>query len=104
MVFHDEHSFHHKNQKLAPNWRGLHQITRLKAHHKTEIQQRHNNKKLLVRTNQLKPHLVPEHSIIGLVQDQALENHDQANQTKRSLNKQIMTKPTDPSNLEPVTI
>jgi hypothetical protein len=58
LVLLDEHSFLHKNQKLAPKWSGPHKIIRLKGDANVEIQLRHNNKKTVVHANRLKPYYV----------------------------------------------
>jgi hypothetical protein len=58
LVLLDEHSFLHKNQKLAPKWSGPHKIIRLKGDANIEIQLRHNNRKTVVHTNRLKPYFV----------------------------------------------
>jgi hypothetical protein len=54
----DEHSFLHKNQKLAPKWSGPHKIVRLKGDANVEIQLKHNNRKTVVHANRLKPYFV----------------------------------------------
>jgi hypothetical protein len=54
LVLLDEHSFLHKNQKLAPKWLGPHKIIRL-GDANIEIQLRHNNRKTVVHANRLKP-------------------------------------------------
>jgi hypothetical protein len=54
----DEHSFLHKNQKLAPKWSGPHKIIRLKGDANVEIQLRHNSRKTVVHANRLKPYFV----------------------------------------------
>ncbi len=59
LVLLDEHSFLHKNQKLAPKWLGPHKIVRLKGEANVKIQLRHNNKKVVVHSNRLKPYFVP---------------------------------------------
>ena len=59
LVLMDEHSFLHKNQKLAPKWSGPHKVIRLKGEANVEIQLRHNNKKVVVHCNRLKPYFVP---------------------------------------------
>jgi hypothetical protein len=58
LVLLDEHSFLHKNQKLAPKWSGPHKIVRLKGDANAEILLRHNSKKTVVHTNRLKPYFV----------------------------------------------
>jgi hypothetical protein len=40
LVLMDEHSFLHKNQKLAPKWSGTHKVVRLKGEANVEIQLR----------------------------------------------------------------
>jgi hypothetical protein len=55
LVLLDEHSFLHKNQKLAPKWSGPHKIIRLKGDANAEILLRHNNRKTVDHTNRLKP-------------------------------------------------
>ncbi len=59
LVLMDEHSFLHKNQKLAPKWSGPHKVIRLKGEANIEIQLRHNNKKVVVHCNRLKPYFLP---------------------------------------------
>ncbi len=58
LVLLDEHSFLHKNQKLAPKWSGPHKIICLKGDANAEILLRHNNRKTVVHTNRLKPYFV----------------------------------------------
>jgi hypothetical protein len=58
LVLLDEHSFLHKNLKLAPKWLGPHKIIRLKGDSNVEILLRHNNRKTVVNTNRLKPYFV----------------------------------------------
>jgi hypothetical protein len=58
LVLLDEHSFLHKNQKLAPKWSGPHKIIRLKGEANVKIQLRHNNRKTVVHANRLKPYFV----------------------------------------------
>jgi hypothetical protein len=58
LVLLDEHSFLHKNQKLAPKWSGPHKITWLKGEANVEIQLRHNDRKTVVHTNRLKPYFI----------------------------------------------
>ena len=59
LVLMDEHSFLHKNQKLAPKWSGPHKVIRLKGEANVEIQLGHNNKKVVVHCNRLKPYFIP---------------------------------------------
>jgi hypothetical protein len=54
----DEHSFLHKNQKLAPKWLGPHRVLRLKGESNIEIQLEHNNRKTVIHANRLKPYFV----------------------------------------------
>ncbi len=54
LVLLDEHSFLHKNQKLA----GPHRILRLKRESNVEIQLKQNNWKTVVHANRLKPYFV----------------------------------------------
>ncbi len=58
LVLLDEHSFLAKNQKLAAKWSGPHKILRLKGECNVELLLRHNNKKLIVHVNRLKPYFV----------------------------------------------
>jgi hypothetical protein len=58
LVLLDEHSFLHKNQKLAPKWSGPHKITHLKGDANIEIQLQHNNRKTVGHANRLKPYFV----------------------------------------------
>ncbi len=58
LVLMDEHSFLHKNQKLAPKWSGPHRVIRLKGDANVEIQLKHNNRKTVVHANRLKPYFV----------------------------------------------
>ncbi|MFM7188328.1 MAG: RNase H-like domain-containing protein, partial [Armatimonadota bacterium] len=58
LVLLDEHSFLHKNAKLAPKWSGPHRIIRLKNDNNVELRLRHNDKKLLVHCARLKPYIV----------------------------------------------
>jgi hypothetical protein len=62
LVLLDEHSFLHKNAKLAPNWSGPHRILRLKGDTNVELQLR-NGRKLVVHVNRLKPYVVPREDI-----------------------------------------
>jgi hypothetical protein len=59
LVLLDEHSFLHKNTKLAPKWSGPHRITQLKGVNNAELLLKHNGKKLLVHVNRLKPYIMP---------------------------------------------
>jgi hypothetical protein len=59
LVLMNEHSFLHKNQKLAPKWSGPHKVIQLKGEASAEIQLCHNNKKVVVHCNRLKPYYVP---------------------------------------------
>jgi hypothetical protein len=58
----DEHNFLHKNQKLAPKWSGPHKVVWLKGKANAEIMLRHNNKKIVVHCNRLKPYFVPNNN------------------------------------------
>ena len=58
LVLLDEHSFLHKNQKLAPKWSGPHRITKIKSHANMELLLK-NGKTLLVHAHRLKPYFVP---------------------------------------------
>jgi hypothetical protein len=58
LVLMDEHSFLHKNQKLAPKWSGPHKVVHLKGDANVEIQLRHNNRKTVIHANRLKPYFV----------------------------------------------
>jgi len=58
LVLLDEHSFLHKNEKLAPKWSGPHKIVRLKGDANVEIHVKHNNHKTVVHANRLKPYFV----------------------------------------------
>jgi hypothetical protein len=58
LVLLDEHSFLHKNAKLAPKWSGPHRIIRLKGESNVELQLR-TGRKLIVHVNRLKPYTVP---------------------------------------------
>jgi hypothetical protein len=62
LVLLDEHSFLHKNTKLAPKWSGPHRITQLKGVNNAELLLKHNGKKLLVHVNRLKPYIMPTES------------------------------------------
>jgi hypothetical protein len=64
LVLLDEHSFLAKNQKLAPKWSGPHKILRLKGECNVELLLRHNNKKLIVHVNRLKPYFVPKNAAV----------------------------------------
>ena len=59
----DEHSFLHKNQKLAPKWSGPHRVIRLKGDANVEIQLKHNNRKTVVHANRLKPYFVASQNL-----------------------------------------
>jgi hypothetical protein len=58
LILMDEHSFLHKNKKLAPKWSGPHKIVRLKGDANVEIQLKHNNCKTVVHANRPKPYFV----------------------------------------------
>jgi hypothetical protein len=58
LVLMDEHSFLHKNQKLAPKWSGPQKVVRLKGDANVEIQLKHNNCKTVVHATRLKPYFV----------------------------------------------
>ena len=58
LVLLDEHSFLHKNAKLAPNWSGPHRIVRLKNDNNVELKLR-NGRSLVTHVNRLKPYRVP---------------------------------------------
>jgi hypothetical protein len=64
LVLLDEHSFLARNQKLAPKWSGPHKILRLKGECNVELLLRHNNKKLIVHVNRLKPYFVPKSAAV----------------------------------------
>ncbi len=53
-----------RNQKLAPKWSGPHKILRLKGECNVELLLRHNNKKLIVHVNRLKPYFVPKSAAV----------------------------------------
>jgi hypothetical protein len=59
LVLLDEHSFLHKNQKLAPKWSGPHRVIKIKGSNNAELLLR-NGKRLLVHFNRLKPYIVPK--------------------------------------------
>ena len=61
LVLLDEHSFLHKNTKLAPKWSGPHRIIRLKGSCNAELLLK-NGKHLLIHVNRLKPYLTPQQS------------------------------------------
>ena len=54
----DEHSFLHKNQKLAPKWSGPQKVVRLKGDANVKIQRKHNNRKTVAHAKRLKPYSV----------------------------------------------
>jgi len=58
LVLLDEHSFLHKNTKLAPNWSGPHRIVRLKNDNNVELKLK-NGRYLLTHASRLKPYFVP---------------------------------------------
>jgi hypothetical protein len=58
LVLMDEHSFLHKNQKLALKWSGPHRVIHIKGELNVEIQLKHNNRKTVVHANRLKPYFV----------------------------------------------
>ncbi len=64
LVLLDEHSFLHKNTKLAPKWSGPHCILRLKGPVNVELLLNDKKKHLLVHVNRIKPYFVPEKSKI----------------------------------------
>ena len=58
LVLLDEHSFLHKNAKLAPKWTGPHRVVRLIHDNNVELKLQ-NGRKLVTHTNRLKPYFVP---------------------------------------------
>jgi hypothetical protein len=58
LVLLNEHSFLHKNLKLAAKWSGPHRITEIKSHANKELKLK-NDKTLHVHAHQLKPYFVP---------------------------------------------
>jgi hypothetical protein len=64
LVLMDEHSFLHKNQKLAPKWSGPHRVLRLKGQSNVEIQLKHNNRKTVVHANRLKSYFVANKNLV----------------------------------------
>ena len=58
LVLLDEHSFLHKNTKLAPKWSGPHRIIKVKNDTNVELLLK-NKKHLIVHVNRLKPYIVP---------------------------------------------
>ena len=54
----DEHSFLHKNQKLAPKFSGPHQVIKNKGHNVVELKLA-NGKKLITNAARLKPYVFP---------------------------------------------
>ena len=61
LVLLDEHSFLHKNLKLAPKWSGPHRITKIRSHANMELLLK-SGKTLLVHAHRLKPYFVPTKS------------------------------------------
>ena len=57
LVLLDEHSFLHKNQKLAPKWSGPHRITKVKNDTNVELLLK-NGKHLIVHVDRLKPYIM----------------------------------------------
>ncbi len=64
LVLLDEHSFLHKNTKLALKWSGPHRILHFKGPVKVELLLKDKKKHLLVHVNWIKPYLVPQKSKI----------------------------------------
>ena len=58
LVLLDEHSFLHKNAKLAPKWSGPHKVVRLKNENTVELKLK-TGRHLITHANRLKPYLVP---------------------------------------------
>ena len=58
LVLLDEHSFLHKNAKLAPKWTGPHRVVRLKNDNNVELKLK-NGRSLITHVNRLKPYKVP---------------------------------------------
>jgi len=58
LVLLDEHSFLHKNAKLAPKWSGPHRIVRLKNENNVELKLK-NGRHLVTHANRLKAYFVP---------------------------------------------
>ena len=57
LVLLDEHSFLHKNAKLAPKWTGPHRVVQVKNETNVELLLK-NNKRLIIHVNRLKPYIV----------------------------------------------
>ena len=67
LVLLDEHSFLHKNTKLAPKWSGPHRILQLKGDCNVELKMT-NGRKNIIHVNRLKPYFIPEKSDIEFVE------------------------------------
>ena len=93
LVLLDEHSFLHKNTKLAPKWSGPHRIIRLKGTSNVELLLK-NGKHLLVHANRLKPYFTPQHS------DIQFEESPQTEVNPQSSSRIFTPEPTN-TNVEP---
>jgi hypothetical protein len=74
LILLDEHSFLHKNTKLAPKWSGPHRIICLKGPVHVELLTI-KGKHLLVHVNRIKPYLVPTRSDVKF-EDEKIQNKD----------------------------
>jgi len=77
LVLLDEHSFLHKNAKLAPNWSGPHRIVRLKNDNNVELKLK-NGRSLITHVNRLKPYRVP---LPGKAEFVEIENSEEKSQS-----------------------
>jgi hypothetical protein len=75
LVLLDEHSFLHKNTKLAPKWSGPHRIIRLKGPVNVELLT-NKGKHLLIHVNRIKPYLVPTRSDVKF-EDEKIQKSDE---------------------------
>jgi hypothetical protein len=92
LVLLDEHSFLHKNTKLAPKWSGPHRILRLKGETNVELHLR-NGKKLVVHVNRLKPYVVPKE------ENPESKQNESNKKTSKTINQ---PSPVDDDNTQPV--
>jgi len=96
LVLLNEHSFLHKNAKLAPKWSGPHRIVKLKNDNNFELKLRNNNRKLIVHANRLKPYIVPNSSNATFVEiDKNLVGKSETTKTDFSVEKQDLTEKQD---------
>jgi len=75
LVLLDEHSFLHKNVKLAPNWSGPHTVLRLKNDNTVELKLK-NGRVLITHASRLKPYFVPTPVTADFVEHQLVKKSE----------------------------